>query len=252
MRRRDFVKIIAGLATVRSNAVNARQPGRRVIGVLIGIAQTDAAAQSWLAAFRDALGKLGWKDGSNLQIEIRWGAGDADRIGTLAKELVDMRPDAIFSVTTPALDALARETRAIPIVFALVADPISGGFAASIAHPGGNITGFTTLDPGLGGKWVSLSKEIAPRTVRMALLFNPATSSPLQFYLPAIQAAASPLGVDISAAPVRATEELEGVILGQARNSGSGLILIPDIFNVKNGDLIISLASRYRISGNLF
>ena len=169
-------------------------------------------AQSWFAGFEDALAKLGWRKDDNLRIELRWGAGDADRIGTLAKELVDMRPDAIFGVTTPVIGALARETRTIPIVFAILADPIGGGFAASIAHPGGNITGFAALDSALGGKWVGLLKEIAPRTVRIALLFNPVTSSPLQFYLPTIQAAASSLGINITAAPVRAKDEIEGLI----------------------------------------
>jgi putative tryptophan/tyrosine transport system substrate-binding protein len=144
----------------------------------------------------------------NLRIELRWGAGDAARIGSLAKEFVDMRPDAIFGITTPVIGALARETRTIPIVFAILADPI-GGFAASIAHAGGNITGFAALDSELGGKWVGLLKEIAPRTVRMALLLNPVTSSPLQFYLPTIQAAASSLGIDVTAAPVRAKGEIE-------------------------------------------
>jgi putative tryptophan/tyrosine transport system substrate-binding protein len=145
------------------------------------------------------------------------------------------------------ISALARETHTIPIVFALLADPIGGGFAASLAHPGGNITGFAALDSALGGKWVGLLKELAPGTARIALLFNPMTSSPLQFYMPAIQAAASSLSLDISAAPVRAKDEIEGVISGQARNSGAGLIVMPDVFNTINSDLIISLAARYRV-----
>jgi putative ABC transport system substrate-binding protein len=158
-----------------------------------------------------------------------------------------MRPDAIFGTTTPVIGALARETRAIPIVFAILADPIGGGFAASIAHPGGNITGFAALDSSIGGKWVGLLKEIAPHTERVALLFNPTTASPLQFYLPTIQAAASSLGVDVSAAPVRAKDEIEGAFLGQARNSGGSLIVMPDVFNARNSEIIISLASRYSV-----
>jgi putative tryptophan/tyrosine transport system substrate-binding protein len=158
-----------------------------------------------------------------------------------------MRPNAIFGTATPVISAIARETRTIPIVFALLADPIGGGFAASNAHPGGNITGFAALDSSIGSKWVGLLKEIAPHTERVALLFNPVTSSPLQFYLPTIQAAASSLGVDVSAAPVRASEEIEGVFLGQARNQGGGVIVTPDVFNVKNSDLIISLAARYGV-----
>jgi putative ABC transport system substrate-binding protein len=250
--RRELLAALGGTAVAWPLAARAQQAGPRLIGTLIGTAQSDPAAQSWFAAFQNALAKLGWREGGNLRIELRWGAGDADRIGTLAKELVDMRPDVIFGVTTPVIGALARETRTIPIVFAIVADPIGGGFAASIAHPGGNITGFAALDSALGGKWVSLLKEIAPRTVRMAPLFNPVTSSPLQFYLPTMQAAASSFGVDISAAPVRAKDEIEGVISGQARDSGAGLIVMPDVFNTRNSDLIVSLAARYRVPAIYF
>jgi putative tryptophan/tyrosine transport system substrate-binding protein len=219
----------------------------RLIGVLMGPSQNDWPAQSWYAAFRGALQKFGWTEGSNLRVELRWGANDATRIAASAKELVDMRPNAVFGITTPVISALARETRTIPIVFAILADPIGGGFAASIAHPGGNITGFAALDSSIGGKWVGLLKEIAPHTERVTLLFNPVTSSPLQFYLPTIQAAASSLGVDVSAAPVRASDEIEGVFLGQARIQGGSLIVMPDVFNVRNSDLIISLAARYRV-----
>jgi len=219
----------------------------RLIGVLMAYAESDSTAQSWLAAFRAALAKLGWTEGSNLRIELRWSAADADRMRTLAKELVDLRPNAIFGVTTPAISALARETRTIPIVFTSVSDPIGSGFAASLAHPGGNITGFMANDPALGGKWVELLKEIAPRTVRVALLFNPATAVPLQYFLPSIQAAASSFAVQANATPVHAKDEIEGVFAAQARNPGGGLIVMPDVFNEPNRELIIALAARYSV-----
>jgi putative ABC transport system substrate-binding protein len=165
----------------------------------------------------------------------------------LAKELVDLRPDVIFGQSTPVVSALSRETRAIPIVFAVVADPIASGFAANIAHPGGNITGFANNDPAMGGKWVELLKEVAPRTERVALLFNPATAPPLQSLMPSIQAAASSFAIQASAAPVHAKDEIEGVIAAQARDPGGGLIVIPDAFNVRNRDLIIALATRYGV-----
>ena len=172
----------------------------RLIGVLMGYAESDRVAQTWLAAFRAALPKLGWTEGSNLRIELRWSADDADRMRTLAKELVDLRPDAILGATTPVTGALARETRTIPIVFAGVSDPIGSGFAANLAHPGGNITGFQAQgDPSLGGKWVELLKEIAPRIARVALLFNPATTVPIQHFMPSIQTAASSFAVQVSA-----------------------------------------------------
>ena len=153
----------------------------------------------------------------------------------------------ILSHTTLVTGVLARETRTIPIVFVNVADPIASGFAASLARPGGNITGLTVEIPAHGGKWVELLKEIAPRTVHMALLFNPATAVPLQFFMPSIQAAASSLAIQISNAPVHAKDEIEGVIAAQARSPGGGLIVMPDPFNVTNRDLIIALAARYGV-----
>ena len=171
MRRREFITAIAGSAAAWPLATSA-QPAMPVIGVLMGWPESYPFARSWLAAFRDALAKLGWTEGNNVRIELRWGAADPDRMKTLANELVDRRPDAIFSQTTPAIGALARETQTIPIVFVLVSDPIGSGFATSLAHPSGNITGFTGNDPAIGGKWMELLKEIAPRTARVALLFG--------------------------------------------------------------------------------
>jgi putative ABC transport system substrate-binding protein len=248
MNRREFIALLGGAAAAPL-AARARQSDKmRLIGVLMGSAEeSDPAARLYLAAFRDGLSKLGWTADSNLQIELRWGAGNSDKIATFAKELIKVRPDAIFGMTTPVIDALARETRTIPIVFALLSDPIGGGFAASFAHPGGNVTGFVALDAAMGGKWVGLLKEIAPDTVRVALLFNPATTSPLQFYLPSIQAAASTFAVEVNAAPVHAKEEIEGVIAAQAHSPGAGVILMPDAFNLQNSELIIGLAARYRV-----
>jgi putative ABC transport system substrate-binding protein len=246
MRRREFISLLGGAAAAWPHAALAAGP-IRLIGVLIGYVENDPNAQSQLAAFRGALTKLGWTEGNNLRIELRWGAGNADKIGTLANDLIELRPDAILGVTTPVISALARKTQTIPIVFTLVADPIGNGFAANLTHPGGNITGFAAFDPTLGGKWVGLLKEIAPRTVRMVLLFNPATASPLQFYMPSIQAAASSLGIQADAAPVHTKDEIEGVLAEQARNPGGGLIVMPDAFNIANRDLIIALAARYGV-----
>jgi putative tryptophan/tyrosine transport system substrate-binding protein len=247
MRRRDLI-ILGGAAVAWPLAAHAQQAGPvRHIGVLMGFAESDPAAQSWLAAFRGTLAKLGWNEGGNLRIELRWAAGDADRMRTLAKELVDLRLDAIFGVTTVVIAGLARETQTIPIVFTLVSDPIGSGFAASLARPGGNITGFTVDDPAIGGKWMELLEQIAPRTVRVALLFNPATSPQSKYFMPSIQAAASSFAVQASAAPVHAKDEIEGVIAAQARNPGGGLIVMPDTFNTTNRNLIIALAARYNV-----
>ena len=253
MRRREFITLLGGAAAA-SPLARAQQPAMpvRLVGVLMGNAESDPVGQSNLTAFRGALTKLGWTEGSNLRIEPRWGAADADKIRTLAKELVDLRVDAILADTTPVTEALARETRTIPIVFAVVSDPVGSGFAASVAHPGGNITGFTNLDPAMGGKWVELLKEIAPRTVRMALLFKPAVAGPIQIFMPSIQAAASSFAVQVNAAPVDAKKDIERVIAGQARNPGGGLIVLPDLFSAANRELIVALTARYGVPAIYF
>src|SRR5262249_29963248 len=224
MRRREFIGVLGSGAMAWPLEARAQQPDRtRLIGVLIGFAESDPSAQSWLAAFRAALAKLGWTEGSNLRIKLRWGAADPNKIRTLAKELVDLRPDAILGQSTPVIDALSRETRTIPIVFTIVADPIASGFAASLGRPGGNITGFMGEICEQGGKWVGILKDIPPPPERLALLFSPATGPPLQFFMPSIQAAATSLAVKTSAAPVHAKDEIEGVIAAQARDPGGGL-----------------------------
>ena len=248
MRRREFITLVGGAAASWPIVARAQQPGRmRLIGVLMGFAESDPNARSGLAALRGALAKLGWTEGNNLRIELRWTTGDTERIRTLAKELVDLRPDVILGQTTPVTDALAGETRTIPIVFVTVSDPIASGFAKDLARPGGNITGFALFESSMGGKWVELLKGIAPRTMRVALLFNPATVVPLKIYMPSIQAAASSLAIQVSTAPVDAKDEIEGVIAAQARNPGGGLIVTPDSFTTANRELISALAARYGV-----
>jgi putative ABC transport system substrate-binding protein len=244
LKRREFITLLGGTVATWPLAAHAQQPIRRV-GVLMAFAGPNV--QSYVTAFLGALTKLGWAEGSNLQIELRWSAGDADRIRTLAKELVDQRPDVIVGQSTPVVAALVRETQTIPIVFANVADPVGSGFVGSLARPGGNLTGFTTDNTALGGKWVQLLKEIAPRTVRVALLLNPATAVPLKFYMPSVQAAASASGIEVNAISVHAKDEIEGVIAAQARDQGNSLIVMPDPFNGANREQIILLAARYRV-----
>jgi putative tryptophan/tyrosine transport system substrate-binding protein len=250
MMRREFIALVGSAAAVWPLAARAQQQ-LRLIGVLMGFAESDPTAQSMVAAFRGALPKLGWTEGSNVRIELRWGGYDADRIKMLAKELVDLRPDVILGQTTPVISALARETRTSPIVFVTVSDPIGSGFAANLAHPGRNITGFTVDDSALGGRWVQLLKEIAPGTARVALLYNP-IGPPLQFFLPSIQTAASSLDIQVSAATVHAKDEIEGVIAAQASDPGGGLIVMPNVFNTTNRELIIALAARYGIPAIYF
>ena len=250
---KEFISLIGGSAAVWPLAVRAQQPERlRRIGVLIGFAESDPAVQSWLGAFRGTLAKLGWTEGSNLRIEVRWAGDDPDRMKTFAKELVDLRPDAILSVTTPVTGALIRETQTIPIVIVTVADPISSGFVANLGRPGGNLTGFALYEPSMGGKWLELLKQIAPGVTRVALLFNPATTVPVKFYMSSIEAAASSFAIQANTAPVHAKDEIEGVIATLAGNPGAGLIVMPDLFNTVNRDLIIAMAARYRVPAIYF
>ena len=247
MRRREFIALIGGAAVAWPLTARAQQPEPiRRIGVLMGYAD-DPIARSLVAVFRGALTKLGWTDGGNLRIELRWGAGNSEKIAQLAKELVDLGPDAIFAHSTPVLRALARETQTIPIVFAGVSDPIGSGFAASLAHPGGNITGFANDDSTMGGKWVELLKEVAPNTVRLAILFNPATTVPIRSFMPSIQAAALSFAMQANTTPIHTKDEIESAIAAQAREPGGSLIVMPDAFNLTNRDLIIALAAHYSV-----
>jgi putative tryptophan/tyrosine transport system substrate-binding protein len=252
MRRRDFITSMGGIAVAWPLASRAQQSGRQLlIGVLMGFAENDPIAQSMAAAFRSALPKLGWTEGSNVRIELRWAGPDPERASALAKELAGLRPDAILGQTTPVVRAVAREMPNSPIVFVTVSDPIGSGFAVSLAHPGGNITGFTVDDSALGGKWVELLMQIAPGTVHLALLFNP-TGPPLQFFMPSIEAAASSNKVEVSVAAVSSKDEIEGVIAALARNPGGALIVLPNAFNTTNRELIVALANRYRIPAIFF
>ena len=251
MRRRDFIKAVAGSAVTWPRFARAQQPDKiRLVAMLMGFAESDPVAQSMVATFRSTLSKLGWTEGANVRTELRWAASDPDRINALAKELATFQPDAILGQTTPVVKALAREMPTRPIVFVTVSDPIDSGFTANFARPGGNITGFTVDDSAVGGKWVELLKQIAPTIARVTLLFNPA-GPPLQFYLPSIQTAASLFNVQLNVVTVHAKDEIEGVIAGQARDAG-GLIVMPNAFNTNNRDLIIKLAARYRVPAIYF
>jgi len=252
MRRREFISLLGGVAAWPL-AAHAQQAQRmRRIGGLIGFAEADPDVQSWLAAFRGALAKLGWTEGSNFQIQLRWASDYPDRMKAFAKELVDLRPDAILSVTTPVTNALVRETQTIPIVIVTVADPIASGFVTNVGRPGGNVTGFALYEPSMGGKWLELLKRIAPSVTRVALLFNPTTSVPIKFYMASIEAAATSFSVHASTAPVQAKDEIEGAIAALAGNQGAGLIVMPDLFNTINRDVIIAVAARYRIPAIYF
>jgi putative ABC transport system substrate-binding protein len=219
----------------------------RRIGVLMGFPESDPEAQLRVAAFREGLQKLGWTEGRNIRIDTRWAALEAQAMQRFAKELVGLRPDVILAHTTPATLAVHQETRTIPIVFVGVADPTASGFVASFSRPGGNVTGFTTLEPTMGGKWLEVLKEIAPRVARVAVLFNPATAPYSELYLNSFKAAAASLGVEPIVAPVLDASTLESVLAAQAREPNGGLIVMPDIFTTGHRAEITLLAARYRL-----
>jgi putative ABC transport system substrate-binding protein len=239
--------LILGLFTPLAAAAQQTSQKRR-IGVLMGLAETDPQAQARVAAFRNGLQTLGWAEGRNIRIDIRWATtSDVPAMQRLAKELVALKPDLILSHNTPTTATLLRYTRTIPIVFAVVSDPIGSGFVASFPRPGGNVTGFTNIEPTMASKWLELLKEVAPRVTRVVFLFNPATAPYAEYYLGPFQAAAAALAVEAIPTPVRNTSELESAIAAQARTPNGGLVVMTDSFLVTHRAKITSLAARYRL-----
>jgi putative ABC transport system substrate-binding protein len=245
MRRREFIALLGG-AAAWPLAARAQQPERmRRIGVLMGYPENDLEGPAFFAAFRDGLEKLGWVEDRNIRFDTRWATPeDAEARRRFAKELVALQPDLILSAVTPTTAALLEQTRSIPIVFATVSDPVGSGFVASLARPGGNVTGFQAMVGSLAGKWLELLKEIAPRVTRVAILFNPTVAPYAEAFLNPLKAAASSFAVEAIAAPVRDVFELESVIAAQARAPNGGLIVMPDTFTDVHRAEIISLAAR--------
>src|SRR5262245_5851020 len=209
MRRRDFIAAVGG-AAAWPLAARAQQGERlRRIGALMAYAESDPEGQALLRAFTEALDKLGWKAGHNVLIDWRWAGGSVERMQLFAKELVRLRPNAILANTTPVIAALQKETRTLPVIFVVVSDPIAAGCATSLARPGGNMTGFLHLEASVGGKWLGLLKEVAPRLGRAAIMFNPDTAPGHgNYYLPSFKAAAQALAVESTAAPVRSDADI--------------------------------------------
>jgi putative ABC transport system substrate-binding protein len=245
--RREFIGLVA-TAVVWPLAARAQQgTGTRRIGVLMGFAESDSQGQASVAAFREGLQRLGWTDGRTLRIDYRWAALNSQTMQQSAKELVGLQLDVILAQNTPATAALLRQTRSIPIVFAQVVDPIGQGFVASYARPGSNVTGFSNLEPTMGGKWLELLREIAPHVNRAVFLFNPPTAPYADYFLTPFKAAASSLGVVAITAPVHDKSEIESVIAKQASEPNTGLIVMPESFLLSHSAEITSLAARHRI-----
>jgi putative tryptophan/tyrosine transport system substrate-binding protein len=248
MRRREFVALLGSAAATWPLAARAQQAvTMRRVGVLYGGAQSDTYSQASDAAFREQLDKLGWIDGRTVHVDYRWGAGDLDHIRQFAQELVSLDPDVLVAITTPATAALQRETRTIPIVFAIVSDPIGSGFVASLAHPGGNITGFNILEASLSGKWLELMHEIAPRVTRVGLMYNPQTAPYAKYYLDTFVSSAAAVSIAPIDAVVDSVAAIEALMTRLGGQPDSGLVIMPDTFPVVHRDTIIALANRYRL-----
>jgi ABC-type uncharacterized transport system substrate-binding protein len=252
MRRREFFGVLGGAAAAWPFAAGAQQAsGVRRIGVLIPSATGDNVFQARLAAFLQELQQLGWSDGRNVRIDIRWGAGDANLIRKYAVELVALAPDVLMAFTSVAVASLRQVTRTIPIVFAVVADAVGAGYVESHARPGGNVTGFTAFEYALSGKWLELLKEIAPRVTRAAILRDPSIAGgPGQFG--AIQAMAPSLGVELRPVDVADPGEIERAVTAFAQHSNGGLIVTGSPGATVHRERIITLASRHQLPAVYF
>jgi putative ABC transport system substrate-binding protein len=248
MRRREFLSILGGAAATWPLAVRAQQSERvRRIGALMASSADDPEYQARIAAFQQGLQQLGWSDGRNVHIDTRWATTKPDDIRRHAAELAALTPDVILAGTgTVTVAPLLQATRTVPIVFALVIDPVGAGFIESLARPGGNATGFTTFEYSMSGKWLELLKQIAPTVMRTAVLRDPTIVSGIGQFA-AVQAVAPSLGVDLSAVDVRDAGEIERAITSFARSSNGGLIVTASALATRHRDLIIALAARLRL-----
>jgi putative tryptophan/tyrosine transport system substrate-binding protein len=248
MQRREFITLLGGAAAAWPFSVRAQQPDRikRVGWLAGGLAENDPESKARRTAFVQSLRELGWTEGQNIQIDYRWGAGNADVTRKYAAELVALAPDVTLGIASQAVSALQQASRTIPIIFVLVPDPIGAGFVDSLARPGGNATGFTTFDYGFGGKWLELLKEIAPGVKRVAVIRDP-TNPAGSGQWGAIQSMASSVGVELSSINSRATDEIERAIATFARQPNGGLIMTGSTTAAARRDALIALITRQKL-----
>jgi putative tryptophan/tyrosine transport system substrate-binding protein len=246
LKRREFITLLGGGAAWPI-AARAQERGGRRIGVLMALAENDPEVRPRIAAFRQGLREVGWIEGRNVYIEFRWAADDNNLMRAYAAELVALAPEVIVAHAPTPLAAVQRETRSLPIVFVQVADPVGGGFVASLAQPGGNTTGFTTFEDTISAKWLELLKEVAPQAIRMAIIRNPAKGTASQLLMGAIEASAPSLGVQLTTVDVRDVTEIERAFDVLTRDSIGGLITMPDPITLVHRDRIIDLAMEHKL-----
>jgi putative ABC transport system substrate-binding protein len=247
MKRRDFITLLGGAAAAWPLAALAQHSERmRRIGVLMGLVASDPEAQSRVAVFENALRELGWVKGRNLSIEYRW-AGDGNGLRDHAAELLAMEPDLILANTTPVTAALQEQSRTVPIVFTQVSDPVGQGLVPNLAHPGGNLTGFTSFEFSIGTKWLEALKQAAPHVTRVLLMFNPQSAPFADLFLRPVEAAAPHLSVAPIRAAVRDTADVDRAFDALAREPNAGLMVLPDISMTNYREAIVALAARHRV-----
>ena len=249
MRRREFIGLAGAAAVAWPLGVHAQQRGEvRRIGVIVNVAADDPEAQASIALFKQTMQQLGWSDERNVKIDVRGAAGDPERMQTLAKELVALKPDVILTRSTPVTAALLRQTRAIPVVFTVVSDPVGDHFVESLARPGGNATGFTNVEFSLTGKWVELLKEVAPGVKRVAFVFNPNLApGGGSYYSRLIDASAPRFAVTPTVLRIGGAADIERAIGEFVREPNGGLVVLPDAATLVNRKLIVALADQYRV-----
>ncbi len=247
MKRRQFISLLGGAVVAYPLVARAQQSDQlRRIGVLMATFAGDPAGESRLGAFRAQLAKLGWIEGRNLRIDVRWGAdADAAQLERYAADLVALGPDVLVSEATPPAVALRSRTRTIPIVFQGVPDPAGVGLVASLAHPGGNITGFTIFDAPIAGKWLEMLTQIKPPATHVTVLYNPTPWSSM--FLKTIEQAASSLAVPVQAAPVNTNSEINSAMAQVAREARGGIVVVASPFTMTHRDVIVSLAAKHRL-----
>jgi putative tryptophan/tyrosine transport system substrate-binding protein len=248
LKRRQFFSLLGGAAATWPFAVGAQPLERpRRIGWLMGFSEQEPEVQRRNAVLVAALRELGWIVGRNLQIDYRYLAGGGgEHFDMQAAELIALAPDVLLANNTPATQALLRTTRTVPIIFALLLDPVASGLVTNMARPGGNITGFTNFEPSMGGKWLGLLKDLSPGTSKIALIFNPRTA-PYLGIMQSIEAAASAHAIDISRRGVADTTELESALAAAGREGGTALLVFPDVFTAVNRQQIVALAAQHRL-----
>jgi putative ABC transport system substrate-binding protein len=244
VKRRAFLSLLGGAAAAWPLAARAQQRVRR-IGMVMAYAESDPNGQMQVAAFREHLQKLGWTEGSNLRIDLRFGADDPVRIRELARELVSLGPELMVANSNLVTTILQSEVTTVPLVFVSVSDPIGSGFVTDLARPAGNVTGFANFEPSMGGKWLEMLLEIAPRSERVGLVYHP--EPPNYGYLQSAEAAAPSLKIALTGLPVRNTADIGQALETLGREPRGGLIVAPNVVTFANSSLIVALAERHRL-----